>query len=74
MRSGDKKAQLGRRPEELAPALARHGVEIDLSVLEEEERPSSRPSQTGKLWDSVTPLEKTLGDPKKALSRDAPRV
>jgi hypothetical protein len=54
--------------------LARHGVAIDLTSLEDEERASSRPSQTGRLWDSVKPLEKTLGDLKKALSRDAPRT
>ena len=32
----------------------------------------TEPSQTGKLWDSVKPLGKTLSDLEKALSRDKP--
>ncbi len=62
-------SELRRRAGELAPVLARHGVEIDPSALADEGRTSSRPSQTGKLWDSVKPLEKTPGDLERALSR-----
>ena len=32
----------------------------------------TKPSQTGKLWDSVQPLSRTLGDLEQALSRDKP--
>ena len=59
-----------RRARELGPILARHGVELDRSVLESEEGIASKPAETGKLWDSVKPLEKTLGDLEKALSRE----
>lgn len=65
-------AELKRRTGELGPILARHGVEIDRSALQDEGGTPSKPSQTGKLWDSVKPLEKRLGELEKALSRDKP--
>lgn len=65
-------AELKRRTGELGPILARHGVEIDRSALQDEGGTPSEPSQTGKLWDSVKPLEKRLGELEKALSRDKP--
>jgi NTE family protein len=65
-------SELRRRADELGPILVRHGVELDRSVLERGRRAASKPSQTGKLWDSVQPLEKTLGELEKALSRDKP--
>ncbi len=64
--------ELRRRADELGPILARHGVALDRSVLERGGRTAPKPSQTGKLWDSVQPLEKTLGELGKALSRDKP--
>ena len=65
-------SELRRRAGELGPILARHGVELDRSVLADAKRSPPKPSQTGKLWDSVKPLEKTLGDLEKALSRGKP--
>ena len=65
-------AELGRRNLELAPVFARHGIEIDLSALQEEEQTPAKSSQARKLWGSVKPLEKTLGQLEKALSRDSP--
>jgi NTE family protein len=65
-------SELRRRARELGPILARHGVELDRSVLESEEGIASKPAETGKLWDSVKPLEKTLGDLEKTLSREKP--
>ena len=65
-------SELRRRSHELAPVFARHGVELDLSALRVDERPASKPSQSGTLWNSVQPLGKTLGDLEKALSRDKP--
>jgi hypothetical protein len=59
---------------ELAPVLAHHGVELNGSALQDKGRTTSKPSQAGKLWDSVQPLEKTLGELEKALSRDKPGV
>ena len=65
-------SELRRRAGELEPILARHGVELDRSVLESEEGIASKPSQTGarngKLWESVQPLEKTLGVLERALN------
>lgn len=43
-------AELKRRAGELGPILARHGLEIDRSVLEGADDAPSTPSQTGKLW------------------------
>src|SRR5271157_6091962 len=65
-------SELRRRAGELGPILARHGVELDRSVLADAKRSPPKPSQTGKLWDSVKPLEKTLGELEKALSRGKP--
>ncbi len=65
-------SELRRRAGELAPVLARHGVEIEPSALRGEVETPPKPSQTGKLWDSVQPLKKTLGELEKALSRDKP--
>jgi len=67
-------SELKRRARELGPILARHGVELDRSVLESEEGIASKPRQTGKLWDSVKPLEKTLGRLERALSQGKPEV
>ena len=61
-----------RRARELGPILARHGLELDRSALQGAEGAPTEPSQTGKLWDSVKPLEKRLGELEKALSRDKP--
>ena len=65
-------SELRRRAGELGPILARHGVELDRSALQGGEGLPTEPSQTGKLWDSVKPLGKTLSDLEKALSRDKP--
>ena len=65
-------SELRRRARELGPILARHGVELDRSALQGGEGLPTEPSQTGKLWDSVEPLGKTLSDLEKALSRDKP--
>ncbi len=65
-------SELRRRARELGPILARHGLELDRSALQGAEGAPTEPSQTGKLWDSVKPLEKTLGELEKALSRDKP--
>ena len=65
-------SELRRRSGELGPILARHGVELDRSALQGAEGVPTEPSQTGKLWDSVKPLEKRLGELEKALSRDKP--
>jgi predicted acylesterase/phospholipase RssA len=61
-------AELKRRADELEPVLRRHGVELDRAVLADLDRrlPSS-PSQAGALWDSVAPLERTLGRLEQAL-------
>jgi NTE family protein len=65
-------SELKRRAHVLVPVFARHGVEFDFAALRGDERPPSKPSQTGKLWDSVQPLGKTLGELEMALSRDKP--
>jgi len=65
-------SELRRRAPELEPILARHGVELDRSVLESEEGIESNPSQTAKLWDSVKPLEKTLRKLERALREGKP--
>jgi len=61
-------SELKRRARELGPILARHGVEIDRSALRDPEGAPTEPSQNGKLWDSMQPLEKTLGELERALS------
>ncbi len=65
-------AELRRRAGELGPILSRHGIELDRSVLLDGKRELPKPGQTGKLWDSVRPLEQTLGELEKALSRHKP--
>ncbi len=65
-------SELRRRSGELGPTLARHGVELDRSALQGAEGVPTEPSQAGKLWDSVKPLEKTLSKLEKALSRGKP--
>ena len=65
-------SELRRRAGELGPIFARHGVELDRSALQGTEGAPTDPSQAGKLWDSVKPLEKTLGELEKALSRGKP--
>ncbi len=65
-------SELRRRADELNPVFARHGVELDRAVLRGEQRLPSKSGQKGKLWDSVEPLEQTLGDLERALSRGKP--
>jgi predicted acylesterase/phospholipase RssA len=67
-------SELKRRAPELGPILARHDVYLDRSVLESEAGIAAKPTQAGKLWDSVKPLEKTLGELEKALSRANPQI
>ena len=65
--------ELRRREGELAPVLARHGVALDAKALVEDEMP--RPTQSGasgKLWDTVRPLETTLGELERTLGREKP--
>ena len=63
-------SELRRRARELEPIFARHGVELDHSALQDTEGPPTEPSQPGKLWDSVQPLEKTLGELERALNHN----
>ena len=63
-------AELKRRADELEPILARHGVKLDRAVLEGKKPMPAKPSQTGGLWGSVQPLDRTLGEIEKALIRD----
>jgi NTE family protein len=65
-------AELRRRAGELAPIFARHGLELDAPMPQDEHQSPAKPSQAGKLWASVKPLEKTLGELEKALSRGSP--
>ena len=65
-------SELRRRARELGPIFARHGVDLDHSVLESEEGIASKTTETGKLWDSVKPLEKAMGELEKALSQGKP--
>jgi NTE family protein len=61
-------AELKRRADQLEPVLRRHGVELDRAVLADFDRGlASTPSQTGALWDSVAPLERTLGRLERAM-------
>ena len=67
-------AELRRRADELEPILRRHGVELDRAVLADLDKGLlSTPSQTGALWDSVAPLERTLGRLEKAMRRQGLR-
>jgi predicted acylesterase/phospholipase RssA len=70
-------SELERRVDELEPIFARHGVAIDRAALKGRlPRPGKAhqetAGQTGRLWDSVRPLETALGDLEKALHRDKP--
>jgi NTE family protein len=58
----------------LAPILARHGVALDPQALAEDEipRPAQSSGANGKLWDTVRPLETTLGELEKTLGRQKP--
>jgi NTE family protein len=61
-------AELSRRVDELEPILRRHGIELDRAVLANFDKGLlSTPSQTGALWDSVAPLERTLSRLETAL-------
>ena len=61
-------AELSRRADELEPILRRHGIELDRTVLADfDQGLQLTPSQTGALWDSVPPLERTLSRLEKAL-------
>jgi predicted acylesterase/phospholipase RssA len=63
-------SELRRRHAELQPILARHGLAIDREALEPEGPIAGEPGQTGKLWRTVRPLERTLNELKKALDGD----
>ena len=65
-------AELRRRADELEPILARHGVELDRAVLEDEKPMPAKSGQTGGLWGSVQPLNRTLDEIERALNRDKP--
>jgi len=65
-------SELRRRARELGPIFARHGVELDRSVLQDAEGSPTEPGQTGKLWDSVKPLEKTLRQLENTLNGGKP--
>ncbi len=61
-------AELRRRADEFGPVLRRHGIELDRAILADFDKGlPSTPSQTGALWDSVAPLERTLGRLEKAM-------
>jgi predicted acylesterase/phospholipase RssA len=61
-------AELSRRADELEPILCRHGIELDRAVLANFDKGLQlTPSQTGALWDSVAPLERTLSRLERAL-------
>ncbi|MBV9286273.1 MAG: patatin-like phospholipase family protein [Hyphomicrobiales bacterium] len=65
--------ELERRAGELAPILARHGVALDSQALAEDEMPRPDPSgATGKMWDTLRPLEATLGELERTLGRELP--
>jgi NTE family protein len=65
--------ELRRRADELAPILARHGVALDSRALAEDEMPrSGQSSESGNLWDTVRPLETTLGELERTLAREKP--
>jgi NTE family protein len=67
-------AELSRRVDELDPILRRHGIELDRAVLANFDKGlHSTPSQTGVLWDSVAPLERTLNRLETALRRESRR-
>ncbi len=65
-------AELRRRADELEPILARHGVELDRAVLEDEKPMLAKSGQTGGLWGSVQPLNRALDEIEQALNRDKP--
>ena len=55
-------------------SFARHGIELDRAALPNCDKGlHATPSQTGALWDSVAPLERTLSRLEKALRRDGRR-
>jgi NTE family protein len=61
-------AELRRRADELEPVLRRHGIKLDRAVLADLDKGlSPTPSQLGALWDSLAPLERTLGRLEKAM-------
>ena len=61
-------AELRRRADELEPVLRRYGIELDRAVLADLDKGlPSTPSQTGALWDSVAPLERTGAGSRKPL-------
>ena len=66
-------SELRRRARELEPIFARHGIELDHSAVRDTEGVPMEPSQPGKLWDSVQPLEKTLGELERALNHNHKR-
>ncbi len=61
-------SELRRRAAELEPILARHGVSIDHAALERK-TPSPVARQSGRFWDSVQPVQATLGALEAALGR-----
>lgn len=64
-------AELRRRDHELGPILARHGITIDKAALDGRLEPAEPAFQTGRLWDSVKPLESTLSTLEQAFKRHA---
>jgi NTE family protein len=61
-------AELRRRADELEPVLRRHGIELDRAALADLNKGlPTTPRQTGAPWDSVAPVERTLGRLEKAL-------
>jgi len=65
------RSELRRRADELEPILARHGLGLDRRGLADPDRRlrSSAPKQLSALWDSVLPLERTLGALEHVLGR-----
>ncbi len=62
--------ELARRADELAPILARHGITLDREALDARLTTKPASGKGRRLWDSVGPLDKTLGVLEKALIRE----
>jgi NTE family protein len=61
-------AELRRRADELEPVLRRHGIELDRAVFADLDKGLPlTPRQTVAPWDSVAPLERTLGRLERAM-------
>ena len=66
-------AELERRSDELEPILARHGVAIDRAALKGSPPQGVKAGRSGRLWASLSPLERTLDELEKALRVDRSR-